>query len=150
MDQLSDAWLEEWEKRVASNALAPQMERTAAQRVHEARLSGNLVRVYDEINLGDEKWRSSNVFPVEETGVRLEERAGPVSIERFDGKWAEARLRLDKLRLKDLDPEAKLLESPRLSELPDSPAEWADYEKLTLRETGKCSVQPGFSRQMGG
>jgi len=144
MDQLSNAWLGNWEKRVADNAFASDIEKAAARRLQEARSAGKIVRIYDEINWQEGKWRSSNALPMGDTGVTLEERTGPVLIERIDHKWTEARLRLDKLRLKDIDPDTKLLKSPRLSELPDSPAEWADYEKMVQREVGKCSVRAGI------
>ena len=116
MDQLSNACLSQWEKRVFSNPLASETERTAAQRIRQARLNGKLVRIYDEINLGDGKWRSSNAFAADETDVTLEERLGPVSIDRLPQKWADARLRLEKLRVQKIVADTDVQELPKLVE----------------------------------
>ena len=117
MDELSDAWIEKWKVRVNRNPLATPSEREAVQAVEDAHRSDRLVRIDDEINLGDGKWRSWTVFPNGSTNVRLETKAGPDRIERIERKWAESVQKLNRLRAAKIEQNNKAIRSPRLTEL---------------------------------
>lgn len=144
MYQLSDAWLKEWEERTLKNPFASVGERETALQVSEASLKGKLVRIFDEVNLGEGKWRSSVASADGQAGVRLEENMGPIRIERLERKMNDAIAKLDKLRLGELEKSGKVVKMPRLTEFPETPKEWNDYKKIAKRDFERCTVKAGL------
>jgi hypothetical protein len=142
--ELSDDWLEQWERRTLSSPHASTAEKQLASEIKQARANGKLVRVYDEIHLTEGQWRSSNVHPSGKSSVVLDERTGPVKIDRMARRYEEHIAKFEKLRLRALEAKNKAMRQPRLSEFEKPPSAWGDYDKLGKKRFGKCAVKPGL------
>lgn len=143
MEELSNAWIEEWENRTIANPVAPAREKLVAQEMRQQRLNGGIRRVYDEVNLSEGRWRSSIAVPNGPTGVQLQEKMGPINIERLTEKFRSGQARLDALRLDEIEKRNKVMRNQRLQEFETPPKSWEDYKKAGSTQFEKCSVEAG-------
>ena len=141
MQQLSNQWIDEWITRVNDDSFASPPYKEAAKKIADARKSGRLIRIFDEVNLQTGEWRSSDVSLGLAEELILKDKMGPVKIDRLGRKLADACNDLDLKRLANLET-GKVFRSPVLNRLPVDPAAFEDYSKAMGGP--KIQVRPGI------
>ena len=145
MDQLSDTWIRKWIDRVLEpGSEASIVDREAALRLDRAMREGKLVRIFDEVNLSTGQMRSSNALPNGVSTVRLEEKMGPIKIERYYARFEQRASELALMKADAKNARAKLFSKPAIQELELKPKVFADYEEAFRAGRKRAIVRPGL------
>ena len=150
MCELSDAWLDEWVRRVDSSLWANERERTCAQLVKANRDSGKLLRVLDEVNYTDGKFRSYRVMVASRAEVSLEELQGPLKIQKFLSHAESLRVKYAKAKVPMKRMKPDLFNSPTAGCLTEPAVTFENYRsKFGIKPADKVKLCPGILLEDG-